>query len=951
MLFVLGAGADLLLAANELGRDEEPIVLTGADLPALVGELPSRIVAFRWEGAWAPVPVQIDERAVLDFGEVYGLEPSGQTVLTYTDDGTFAGADPDPSFDGDDELALLARDAGRRAPTGTDPAGTLPGSRVDVKLTRSDTATSAFVSLFRSDGSLDPTAGVAPVAYEFVLLSGDYETTYDTLEGPNPENTTLETEAYTAHFSDRWIRDGMGVRAGSATGVDLLDRIRFQFRPGDCSRTEDTFSDGEGAFLVNRTGPVRALRGYVGANSGPTTFRIHRFYPRREDVSTVVRVHDIPGVMDYLDLDPSVSGMTYLSDLLPGGAPIDGAVDTVPTGRVAWEAVTGPHGTVAQVHVLDTDIPDPEIVWFHRDEAVPDEPPCTGDASYHGAHGVRVVGPIPNTDPEVPGERFRFEVGRHLLYGSPDAGAALGERLADMIAAPLAVTVLEAPSCPDADGDGWSDAACEPDPGSQGGDCDDANASVNPEATEACDGIDNDCDASTADGASEPWLGESCDGTDSDQCLEGTLSCDGGVQACSDATADDVETCNGLDDDCDGAVDEGLATFTYWADGDGDGYGDPSSPLETCDSTTPAGYADNDGDCDDGSPAVNPGAAETACDDGLDNDCDGLADAEDPNCEPSSCPDADGDGWREASCEPDTAQFGGDCDDTNPSVNPGASEACDGIDNDCDAATTDGAAEPWVGLACDGSDADACLEGALSCDGGAQVCSDATGDAVETCNDIDDDCDGVVDEGLATFTYWADSDGDGWGDASSPLDTCETPAPAGYVANDGDCDDSDPAVRPEGTETACNDLRDNDCDGLVDAEDGDCAAAECDADGDGYDEAGCDPGASTLAPDCNDADPMIYPGGPELCDARDGDCDGTADNPACDAYDRNGDGRVDGRELAWVGRAFGSCSLDPPAEWWFPVDYDRDGCVGGDDLAILANVWAKLCSGDLLVCD
>ena len=73
-------------------------------------------------------------------------------------------------------------------------------------------------------------------------------------------------------------------------------------------------------------------------------------------------------------------------------------------------------------------------------------------------------------------------------------------------------------------------------------------------------------------------------------------------------------------------------------------------------------------------------------------------------------------------------------------------DICDGLDNDCDPASTDGSEDPSLGAACDGPDLDLCLEGVFSCSGGSLVCSDNTGDNFEACNGVDDDCDGSVDE-------------------------------------------------------------------------------------------------------------------------------------------------------------------------------------------------------------
>src|SRR5262245_14538684 len=75
---------------------------------------------------------------------------------------------------------------------------------------------------------------------------------------------------------------------------------------------------------------------------------------------------------------------------------------------------------------------------------------------------------------------------------------------------------------------------------------------------EVCNGIDDDRDPSTLDGAEDIAVGEPCDGPDADYCAEGSIVCVDGQLLCNDATSDNVEECNGEDDDCDGAVDEGF---------------------------------------------------------------------------------------------------------------------------------------------------------------------------------------------------------------------------------------------------------------------------------------------------------------------------------------------------------------------------------------------------------
>jgi len=143
--------------ANLLDRPRDPVVMTGAQLPGLVGARPDLIVGFRREGSWVRIPVQVDERANVDFTTIYHvtfydfLIPSGYKVLTYTDPSTWTGPDPNPAFDDDDELVFMAREAGDQRARGSQPAGTVPGSGVEVTVTNPLNGRVGYVYLFRSD--------------------------------------------------------------------------------------------------------------------------------------------------------------------------------------------------------------------------------------------------------------------------------------------------------------------------------------------------------------------------------------------------------------------------------------------------------------------------------------------------------------------------------------------------------------------------------------------------------------------------------------------------------------------------------------------------------------------------------------------------------------------------------------------------------------------------------
>ncbi|HCH62475.1 MAG TPA: hypothetical protein DFR83_06715, partial [Deltaproteobacteria bacterium] len=226
----------------------------------------------------------------------------------------------------------------------------------------------------------------------------------------------------------------------------------------------------------------------------------------------------------------------------------------------------------------------------------------------------------------------------------------------------------------DADADGWGDLsasteACATPPGytDRPGDCDPIDGTIHPDATEICDGIDNNCDSVIDNGVLTTFYGDS----DSDGYGVAAVTIEAcalpagyapNASDCDDALASvnplATEVCNTIDDDCDGFIDDddpGLdrsTASTWFDDGDGDGYGDPSSASWSCLAAT--GTVGNNTDCDDGESTVNPGATEIC--DGMDNDCDGSGDPMDgsaPSCPAADCLDvrsfssADGTYWVE----------------------------------------------------------------------------------------------------------------------------------------------------------------------------------------------------------------------------------------------------------------------------------------------------------------
>gem|GEM_PF-2200025 len=262
---------------------------------------------------------------------------------------------------------------------------------------------------------------------------------------------------------------------------------------------------------------------------------------------------------------------------------------------------------------------------------------------------------------------------------------------------------------------------------------------------------------------------------------------------------------DGIDNNCDGEIDEPTAVDAddWYADDDGDGFG-AGDAVAACEA--PSGHVGGDGDCDDTDEDTNPLASELC--DGADNDCDDDID---------ESTDEDSDGY-DALCD-------GDCDDDDADVNPDGIEVCDDKDNDCNGEI-------------DGADAAEAVNRWLDDDGDTYgdpdtlvlVCADDAGlgyvDRAGDCDDtdadrypgntevcdgaVDEDCDLLVDEGLTT-AYYADADGDGYGTDVSGADYCDDPG-TGYSTAGGDCDEADTAVNP-GVAEVCNDWTDNDCDG------------------------------------------------------------------------------------------------------------------------------------------
>ncbi|MAA80590.1 MAG: hypothetical protein CL916_15145 [Deltaproteobacteria bacterium] len=351
------------------------------------------------------------------------------------------------------------------------------------------------------------------------------------------------------------------------------------------------------------------------------------------------------------------------------------------------------------------------------------------------------------------------------------------------------------------------------------------------------------------------------------------------------------ENCDNMDNNCDGVIDEDVQSM-YYADSDGDGFGNPSLSILACQASE--GFVEDGTDCNDAASTANP-QAEEICD-GIDNDCNGDID-EDLMVTFYVDEDQDGIGNEEYPVQACDLEIGrssvfGDCNDSNPNISPLEAEICDGIDNNCnneideevrtvyyrdfdndgfgDATQTQQAWEPPLEYVSQAGDCD-------------DTESYAHPNAVEICDDMDNDCDGDIDEAdsIGEIFFYTDGDGDGYGDELSLQVGCSVPSDG--VLYGGDCDDTQAAANPSMIEL-CDGI-DNNCDGVID-EAGSFGEmifyTDTDLDGYGDDstqqtDCSLPSGASEVGGDCDDNDPNINPGQAEIgYDGIDNDCDNTS---------------------------------------------------------------------------
>jgi hypothetical protein len=455
----------------------------------------------------------------------------------------------------------------------------------------------------------------------------------------------------------------------------------------------------------------------------------------------------------------------------------------------------------------------------------------------------------------------------------------------------------------------------------------------------------------------------------------------GATEDCNDSdpqvSPQQEEICDGIDNNCDGYIDEDVLSLFY-ADSDEDGFGNPEIITESC--SEPSGFVSTGTDCNDTDEQTYPGATEI-CDE-ADNDCDGSIDN---GLGLNYYIDSDEDGFGDddqviEACDlrVGLSALGGDCNDTDATQNPLATEICDEIDNNCDGNIDEDVTTTFfLDFDADGSGdslnpTEACaLPAGHVVEGGD--CDDLevliNPFATEICDYIDNNCDGSIDDSSSSNAslWYEDGDDDGYGVENVTQIACYQPT--GFVAITGDCNDNNEDIAPS-LDELCNGEDDN-CDGQTD-ENGaaDAPTWYIDTDGDGYGTINTSllactqpAGYQALNTDCDDQDNDIFPGSVELCNGEDDNCDGNIDeDTASDAptwfLDDDEDGYGDSTQstlscMQPTGNVSNSLDCDdtlltvsPDAEEVCDlIDNDCDGEIDEAD-AIDQSIWYADADGD-----
>jgi len=267
----------------------------------------------------------------------------------------------------------------------------------------------------------------------------------------------MSSQYYERAFTSRLRSEVLRITAPGASGVDILDREKVRIPTAQCSpdSSEEAVEAAEGAFVANKSGPVRGIRAHLGFASGSAIEKVHFFYEQREDVAYHWGAHETSEALQLVDYDPAAIGMTYFNNNNLAGVIVDGVPDSVTPGLLQWELITGFHGSLVTIRDVVSSTQNwqrchpggvcrlviPLISSYYLDDDSFPEQLCPGPGDVAIGTSGQALAFTPNTDPRSTSFRLALESSRY--YGPPGWTVADAEQLRAFSENSLVTTVAD----------------------------------------------------------------------------------------------------------------------------------------------------------------------------------------------------------------------------------------------------------------------------------------------------------------------------------------------------------------------------------------------------------------------------------------------------------------------------------------------------------------------------
>ncbi len=420
------ASCTTVLAAGT--RDDEPVQLSGAGLPDLVGTAVGDLAVFVWDPdatAYVPIPFQVDERVLSTFNEG---TPFAFTQLMYD----VAGAD-DGLLDANDEIAFMYRDSGlQRAPS----VAPWPSAAGELSY---EVAVNDPRSVAGGGGGIGLGSPAGQVRYVYVFAgSGLARSPQRYLTWTGAEDQPASSDRFEVGFAGRWLVNSFRVFSPCGAGTDLIDRVKGRALPLPTRQEDEDGWNDNSTWLGSRLGPVRAIRYVRGANSGVNTILQDVVYRGFWERTVHLRVHPLHSARLYIDWLPG-TGRTQFLSTARGGLTVDGQPDAVLPTLPDWSVMRTPAGGGAVIYNVPASPRVTQRALYYKDDKnfndeIEENPNYDDDddAAY-GATGVEIAG---LADSQVDPILLQLRV--YPLCAN-DGSPALGDAITEIISTPLQI--------------------------------------------------------------------------------------------------------------------------------------------------------------------------------------------------------------------------------------------------------------------------------------------------------------------------------------------------------------------------------------------------------------------------------------------------------------------------------------------------------------------------------